>query len=444
MIVNSKLRLRTDELRKKDAEKLLKKLTFATPDQNIVTCYRITPSNIILPRGAWSEIPSYVEYRDRRSAPKMPVLKFDKTLDDIEKDERFSGQNDALDSMLENEQGLIIRPPGTGKTQIALAFVAACKTRSLVLVHTQDILQQWQDYAAEALPGASIGVIQGKRSEVGHLTIATVQTLKNYIGSEGPEFWEQFGAVILDEAHHGPAKTFEFVLNSVPAKYRFGFTASPTRADGMEPALRWLIGPEIHNKPFTSPVDLKVVPVKTKFKYKYRGRWDWGNLVRALIVDEPRNKQIAKVVDREVSRGNSIIVLSRRIEQLESISAFLSCRNEILNAKRGRKNRDRIIGDFRTGSIRAVLATQLADEALDIPRLNRVCLIHPGKHEGRIIQQIGRALREHPEKKDARIYDFVDHRVAVLRKQWIKRKATYKKLKIKVKPKRNKLFKKGN
>ena len=61
MIVNSKLRLDRSELRKKDAEKLLRKLSFVTPKQDVVTCYRLTLDKIILPRGAWSEIPGYVE-----------------------------------------------------------------------------------------------------------------------------------------------------------------------------------------------------------------------------------------------------------------------------------------------------------------------------------------------------------------------------------------------
>jgi superfamily II DNA or RNA helicase len=431
VIVNSKLRLKVDELRRKDAERLLKKLTFATPDQNIVTCYRLTPDKIILPRGAWSEIPEYVEYRDRRSLPAMPELEFTKKLDDVEKDERFAGQIEALNSMFEQEQGLIVRPPGTGKTQIALAFVAACKTRSLILVHTQDILQQWYDYALEAIPGLSVGVIQGQRVEIGHMTIATVQTLKNFIAGEDKEWWRQFGCVILDEAHHGPAKTFEYILNTVPAYYRFGFTASPTRADGLEPALRWLIGPTIHKAPFTSPVDLKVVKVKTKFSFPYRGAFDWGRLIRALISDEPRNKMIARRVDREVSRGNSVLVLSRRIEQLENVAKQLSSPNEILTSRRNR-DRPRILGDFRAGRITAVLATQLADEALDVPRCNRVFLIHPGKAEGRLIQQIGRALREFPDKEDARIFDFVDHRVRVLKRQWWKRRVIYRKLGIKI------------
>jgi len=440
VIVNSRLRLDSDELRRTDAAKLLRRLTFVNDAQEIVTCYRRTDEHLILPRGAWSEIPDYVRYKDKRSYPALPEMKFTKTLDAVEKDKRFEGQSKAVAAMFECEQGIIVRPPGTGKTQIALAFVAACRTRSLVIVHTHDILQQWASYAAEAIPGLSVGVIQGQRLEVGHMTIATVQTLHGLITTMPAKWWRQFGCVILDEAHHGPARTFEHVLNTCPAKYRFGFTASKTRADGMEPALQWLIGPIIHEKKFSSSVKLTVVPVKTNFKFKYRGRWDWGNLVRALIKDPERNDQIAKVVDREVSRGNSVLVLSRRIEHLEAICERLQCKNEILTAKRKKSDRGAILDNFRNGSLRCVLATQLADESLDIPRLNRVCLVHPGKHEGRIVQQIGRALREHSEKADAVIYDFMDFRVSILRRQWNERRATYRKLKIKVRKRKNTLL----
>jgi len=106
---------------------------------------------------------------------------------------------------------------------------------------------------------------------------------------------------------------------------------------------------------------------------------------------------------------------------------------EILAAKtRTKKERAKALADFRNGTVRCILATQLADEALDVPRLNRVFLTHPGKHEGRIIQQIGRALRLTPEKRDAVIYDFVDHRVGILKRQWNLRERTYRQNKIKV------------
>jgi superfamily II DNA or RNA helicase len=436
--LGSTIRIEYNELSRRELEKLRRKLSFATPDGKVVTCFQdvISGGYIRIPRGA-DYLLNGMPRTDLRSKPPMPKLKFRMILDDVEKDERFAGQTDALAAMFEHERGQVIRPPGTGKTQIALAFIARCETRTLVLVHTKDILNQWVEYAQRAIPGIDIGIIQGKKVEIGHLTIATVQSVKRFVEPhpDKKKFWRQFGCIIVDEGHHGAARTWETILNSCPAYYRFSFTASPTRADGLHPALNFLYGPVIHKQKFSSPVDLKVVPVKTKFYYPYRGTWDWTSMVTALVQDEERNRQIARIVDEEAAAGNSVLVLSRRIEHLERIAGELSGRCEILTGNRKDKERQQILADFRRGRIPILLATQLADEALDVPRLNRVVLTHPGKHEGRIIQQIGRAIRQHPEKQNAVIYDIIDPRVSILRRQWDKRKRAYRQNRIAIRKK---------
>lgn len=434
MIVDRILTVEIGELTRKQWEKLERDLTFVNPNGEIVEAYRryVTKGHYRIPRGAWYLLPDSVRYKDRRAFPPMPELKFKVKLDAVEKDTRFSGQSAAVAAMLKHEQGLIIRPPGTGKTQIALAFAAQCKTRTLVLVHTEDILQQWVEYASAALPGQRIGIIRGKTCDIQQITIATVQTLQNYV-SKGQKWWEQFGAVIADEAHHVSAPSWENVINSCPARYRFGFTASPTRADGNHPLMKFIIGPIIHRKAFTSAVKLKVVPVKTKFYAPYRHRGDWGNLVRTLIHDDKRNRKIARIADKEIAAGNSVLVLSRRVDHLENIARLMRSPVEILAAKtRTKAERREVLENFKSGNVRCVLATQLADEALDVPILNRVLLTHPGKHEGRIIQQIGRAIRQHSEKKDAVIYDFVDDKVRPLKSQWRQRKQAYRSARIHV------------
>jgi superfamily II DNA or RNA helicase len=436
MLVDRWLRIRLDELTAAQWRDLESKLTYITEAGEVVVAYRkmVTRGAYIIPRGAWFLLPDSIRYEDRRSLPELPKLNFTLTLDDVLADERFAGQSDAVQQMFAQEQGLVIRPPGTGKTEIATAFMALAETRSLVLVHTEDILNQWVERVEKNIPElkGKVGVIRGKTCKIGQITIATVQTLYRSYQDKPPQWWEQFGCVIADEAHHTAAPTWEAVLNCCPAYYRFGFTASPTRADGMERNMRFIIGPIIHRQKFTSPVKLEVVPVKTNFRSLYRGPFDWGNLLNTLVADEGRNKEIAEIATRE-SIGNSVLILSRRIEHLENISEMLNgTSNEILTGKRSKKDRARILKEFREGKISVLLATQLADEALDVQRLSRVILTFPGKHEGRIIQQIGRALRQHPDKHDALIFDMVDHRVGVLKRQWDMRKRTYKSNKISI------------
>jgi superfamily II DNA or RNA helicase len=432
MKVSRKISIGYDELSEREWQKLFRALTFVNGDGEVVECWRqiYTRERVDIPRGAWNLV-EHLDYVDKRVRPYAPELKFTVQLDDVSKDERFGDQSKAVASMFEKEQGQIIRPPGTGKSQIVLAFAAQCKTTCLVIVHTEDILQQWIRYAEDALPGTKVGVIRGQTCDVQQLTIGTIQTLRRFAGHG---FWEQFGAVIADEAHHGAAPSWEAVLNLCPAYYRFGMTASETRADGMHPALNFTLGPIIHKQKFSSPVKLKVQPVKSSFYFGFRGPFDWMPMLNRLIKDDKRNQQIADIANEEIQAGNSVLVLSRRIEHLERISLKMNKGEfEILTGKRPKEDRKSILEDFRDGTLKCVLATQLADEALDVPRLNRVVLTHPGKHEGRLIQQIGRAIRQHPDKTDAVIYDVFDGRVGVLRRQWAQRKQAYKKAGIKVK-----------
>jgi superfamily II DNA or RNA helicase len=437
MIVDRWLTIDYDELSRKEWDKLEAQLSYMTDDGTLVTSFRrqYTKYNYILPRGAWYLLPNHIRYEDRRTRPDLPELNFILKLDDVKRDVRFAGQSDAVGAMFTQEQGLVIRPPGTGKTEIATAFMARAKTRSLVLVHTEDILNQWVERVEHNIPElkGKVGVIRGKTCNIGQITIATVQTLYRSYLDKGSQWWSQWGCVIADEAHHTAAPTWEAVLNACPAHYRFGFTASAKRADGMERTMRFVVGPVIHRQRFTSPVKLEVVPVKTDFRANYRGPFDWGNLLNTLVDDKRRNGEIARIANREAMRENSVLILSRRIAHLEKISEMLNgTSNEILTGKRSRKDRARILKDFRDGKISVLLATQLADEALDVQRLSRVILTFPGKAEGRIIQQIGRALRQHPDKRDALIFDMVDHHVGVLRRQWDERKRTYKSNKISI------------
>lgn len=442
LIVDNLLRIRVDEISETQWKRLKKRLTFQKPNGDVVISYKRVLEHgeffYLLPRGAWNLLPESIRYQDERSKPEARKLKFALALDKIELDPRFEGQTRAIQQMLDEQQGLIIRPPGTGKTEIATGFAAQCETTVLVLVHTEDILNQWVERVEQNIPElrGKVGVIRGKTCEIGQITIATVQTLHRSYLNKPRKWWAQFGCIIADEAHHVSAETWEAVMNTCPAFYRFGFTASATRADGMHPTMKFIIGPIIHRQKFSSPIPLEVVRVGTGFNGHYRGTFDWGSLLNRLVRNKKRNKKIARIADREIQKGNSVLVLSRRIEHLGFIARHMQEPCEILAAKSVNKaDRKRILTAFRAGEIRCVLATQLADEALDVPMLNRVLLVYPGKHEGRIIQQIGRAIRQHPRKDNAVIYDFVD-KTSVLRRQASQRRQTYLKEGISIRKKR--------
>lgn len=435
MIVSDVLTISTDELSDRQWRKLFSRLSYVGDDGYLYEPWQVLPKRKVVrvPRGAWALVPDSITYHDHRVAPTGRTMAFTATLDGP----GFSGQRDAVKAMLEHEQGIVVAQPGWGKTNVALAFAAEVKTNTLVLVHTEDILQQWLDRIEATMPDCKAGVIRGRKIDPGDVTVATVQTFRRLLRKNS--VWaSRFGAVILDEAHHAPAATFDEIMNSMKAKYRFGFTATDKRADGRHPYMTTVLGPVIYRSRFKSKVPVKVIPVKShNFNYRWRGSWDWRNLLNALKADEKRNEVIARLADRCVERGHSTLILSREIDHLQNIQAMMKSDSYILAAKLlGKDERRELLEKFRSGEIKCVLATQLADEALDVPILSRVFLTFPGKHDGRIIQQVGRALREHPEKENAVIYDVVDDRVGVLRNQWMQRKRAYRSMKISVKKRR--------
>jgi superfamily II DNA or RNA helicase len=439
LIVDRWLTIGVDELRPHEWKRVFRALTFTNRNGREVTCYRWLRGRwqVRLPRGAWSLLPDHVMYDDQRNDPKGYLYEFMVELDSG----NFEGQRDTVTAMFEQEQGIIVRPPGSGKTQIMLAFIAACQTPSLVLVHTEDILEQWVEYAKNAIPDIDVGVVRGQKFEIGDMTIATVQTAVDLVHDEG--FWLNFGALLVDETHHAPARTWERILNACSARYRFGVTATDTRPDGMEPLMRYLIGPVIQRQKFKSMVPLMVSPIKTEFRFQYRGPYDWNRLIKALVNDEDRNSLIAEVAVRQLQKGHSTLVLSRRIEHLENIRDHMALQLdfdegwlqqiELLMAPRGKRVRREVLSRWKGGDVKVVLATQLANEALDVPRLSRLVLAYPEKHFSVTTQKVGRLTREHEDKSDAIIFDIVDEKCAPLRRQWGERKQTYRKLKIAVK-----------
>lgn len=434
MKVDSTLVLKVEELNRQEWRKLFTQLTFFDADDQQIQAYQASDGVVKLPRGVWSMLPSHVSATDLRAKPPMPKVRFAHTLDE----KGYGGQADAVAEMFRHEQGQIVIPPGGGKTEIGLAFAAQCETRTLVVVHTKDLFEQWVTRAKVASPEMSIGEIRASKSQVGHLTIAMAQTLKKHL-SDGGKFWRQFGAIIIDESHHAAAETWEWLLNTCPAYYRFGLTATKRRADGRQNLVTFYIGPVIKEVAFQSKVPLEVQPVRTGFKGRYRGPFDWSRMLRQLSEDPERNARIAGLIVHEAYEKHCVLVLSRQIKHLEAMASEIdrieaqvptALSYAVMTGSMPQKRRNEIMADFRSGKINVLLATQLADEGLDVPMLDRVFLTFPGKHDGRIIQQIGRAIRQYPDKEDAKVYDFVDDFVPPLARQFVARKRTYKQLGI--------------
>jgi superfamily II DNA or RNA helicase len=348
-------------------------------------------------------------------------------------------QGPAVEAMLKATCGIYEAPPGSGKTITTLAAIAASGQKAVVLVNTTNIAAQWAD-RCESFLGFRPGIVGDGQSDTSQkVTIALVQTVTKL--DEADPFFDEFGFAVLDECHHVSAPSFLKVMNSFAANYRFGVSATPDRQNGLlDLALNclgdiifqttkselaeqgFLVKPRVvkvdtdFNHPFWSthtsgPQGNCHVPDCGEFR-THTHRSNYTTVVAELAKDTQRAMLVASKVVGEYKKGHACLVISKRINHLKLIETHVvqrlgpGFRTYMLTGKEKTEERMRVSEEAMTAP--CVVFSTLADEALDIPRLDRVFLCWPTRNSSLVTQQIGRIERAHPDKVDAVVYDFVD------------------------------------
>lgn len=344
-------------------------------------------------------------------------------------------QEEAVRAMQTGVQGSIVAPCGSGKTVLACAAIAAIDQPTLVIVHTKDLLDQWRD-AVRRILKIEPGVVGQGRDEPGPITIATVQTLVRHTSLE--QLGDLFGCVIVDECHHVPVSTFQTVLAELPARYRFGLTATPFREDGLTALIDWSFGDRLfeiaHDDLIAERflVRPEVQVVTTGFSYTDEP-YDHNACMTRLVSDADRNDLIAELAETSAHQSHSTLVLSNRIAHCRHLAQLIWDRGvsaEALVGPMGVRERSAVLDRFKTGQTRVLVATTLADEGLDVKRLSRVILAFPCRARGRTVQRLGRLMRPCPGKQGATLIDIVDDEVPQLLRQHVARRRHYRTLGI--------------
>lgn len=342
-------------------------------------------------------------------------------------------QQRALEAMTCATQGMLVAACGGGKTRTGIAAVACVGAPALILVHTLDLAAQWRGQLLELL-GVQAGIVGGGEETVAPVTVAVVQALARWDYERLDALLGRFGLLLVEEAHHCPSTTFRAVVDRCPARYRFGLTATPEREDGLGPLLELFIGRAVatitHDELVAAGVleVPEVRAVETDFAFSYGGADAYAGMLEALVKDEARNRLIVDHVAREAQAGHIGLVLSGRVDHCQALCALLRGRGvhaELLTGSVKAARRTELLAGARAGSIPVLVATTLADEGLDLPILSRLYLAYPGRARGRTMQRVGRLMRTHPDKRGSVLFDFVDRKVAVLRRHYAERQRLY-------------------
>ena len=332
------------------------------------------------------------------------------------------------------QQGVIEMPCGGGKTVFGIALAMTLAQPTLILVHTNDLLTQWLgELRSKAVVPQGIGQWGAGKKVRGHVVVGTIQTLVRMGSKDLQDLLCGFGCIILDECHHCPATTFLGIMNLSPSFYRFGFTATKERKDGLHFLMHDTIGPTVVS---VNDSDLEaagrsqsvsVREVKTTF-YTHHTADQWNELLSAITTDDDRNGLIVQNIVQSWNDGHFPLVLSDRVGHCRLLQARLQAHGmnaELLVGAVPKERRNQIIDAARNNLVDAIVATKVADEGLDIPNLSCLHLTTPTANEAKTKQRVGR-IRRPVEGKVSVLYDYVDTRVSACARMARERRRFYR------------------
>lgn len=305
-----------------------------------------------------------------------------------------------------------------------------------MLVHCTELLRQWQE-RLQAFLDAGKGVVGtvggGKAKPTGVIDIAVMQLVSRQ-GEVNP-LVENYGHVIVDECHHVGAVSFDAILKRTTAKFVLGLTATPIRRDGQQPIIFMQCGPTRYTaaQPAGAPHDLEVVSRSLHAPIDLPADAGIQDVFRHLANDWTRTQAIASEIQAAVERGRKVLVLTERTEHIDAILAGLEGvlpAPFVLHGRLPRKQRAALITELDAlppDAPRILLATgKLVGEGFDHPPLDTLVLAMPVSWKGTLRQYAGRLHREHANKTDVRIVDFVDTGHPALLRMWEKRQRGYR------------------
>ncbi len=212
----------------------------------IIACAEDHPKHFGLPRGCLDEVRETLE-----SLNIQPVLR-DERCAGIPLNVSFAGtlrpdQQMAADALLQEDIGVLAATTAFGKTVIAAWLIAQRGVNTLVLVHRQQLLEQWIERLSTFLnlPAKTVGRLGGGRKKLtGTLDVALMQSLvhKGVVDDRVGDY----GYLIVDECHHLSARSFELVARRAKAKFVTGLSATIARKDGHHPIIFMQCGPMRH------------------------------------------------------------------------------------------------------------------------------------------------------------------------------------------------------
>jgi superfamily II DNA or RNA helicase len=318
---------------------------------------------------------------------------------------------------------VVVRTAG-GKTVIAVEMIRQAIERGeevLVVVHTTELIAQTSEKLLrhDAALGDHGFIKAGRPTRsLARIQVASVQTLHARVFRSKKIDLQKFGLIVIDEAHHARAKTYQQIVDAFPDAVIIGLTATPCRGDGrglgnifdvivQGPSFEVLknegrlVGSKIY-----APVRPDLKGVKTQqgdyVESELAARMDKAKLVGDIVTHWFRHGQGRRTVVFATGVRHSLHIR----DEFRKAGVLA----EHIDGTTPKDEREAILAKLAGGEIQVVTNCMVLTEGWDQPQVSCLILARPTKRLGLYHQMVGRVLRTAPGKEDAVI---IDHSGAV-------------------------------
>jgi superfamily II DNA or RNA helicase len=397
-------------------------------------CIEETETEVVIPRGTIGKLLRFcnenkIEYLFQDERKKLEPVSYTCDI------ELRDYQKPVIESSARKDIGIIVAPPGTGKTIVALKIIALKQQPALIIVHRKQLADQWIERIETFLgvPKKEIGRIgQGKNTPGKRITIAMIQSLSKELVKPDNLLQNAFGTIIIDECHHVPAESFRTTISQLRTYYMYGLTATPFRKYSDEKLIFINLGEviaELKAQDVPSFKSAHIIVRNTELDVPFNSKTDrFENLSKVLIHDSARNRLIINDLIIEINTGKKVVILTERKEHIESLNQYLKQKYETItlsgdDSESDRKSKWEIL---KKGDYQVLITTgQFFGEGTDLQNVECLFLVYPFSFEGKLIQYIGRVQRSEIAPT---IFDYRDIKIDYLNKLFLKRNTYYRKL----------------
>jgi superfamily II DNA or RNA helicase len=340
-------------------------------------------------------------------------------------------------------RGVVVKPTGTGKTEIALSIIVRHAAPTLVVTPLRDLMYQWQRRIRQRL-GFDAGVLGDGRQEIWPISITTYDSAWIHMKDIG----NRYRLIVYDEAHHLPGPSQHESALDCLAPMRLGLTATPWRADGRDRMLVDLIGPLVYREDLDAArgrtvADYAIVRVpiylteeeQAEFddlsrairryvaaRRREHGAFDWAEMARRSREDKEardilrRFRRKLAIVNRSAEKlrvvedilrlhpGEPCVIFTASNRMALDVSArFLI---PALTAHSGKQERNDVLDAFAAGRLPALVACEVLNEGWDAPAVKIGVVLGGDKGVREAVQRLGRLLRRSGDRA-ARLYEVV-------------------------------------